>query len=58
MVVCHLAVQRCLHAYFMGIEVSKVPYIDLPMHQLTELIPSPFGTQCRHINMDEMMSTF
>eukprot|EP00903_Cladosiphon_okamuranus_P011667 g10973.t1 len=57
-VVCHLAVQRCLHAYFMGIEVSKVPYIDLPMHQLTELIPSPFGTNCRHITQAEMVSHF
>ncbi|CAM9240227.1 unnamed protein product [Ectocarpus sp. 12 AP-2014] len=57
-VVCHLAVQRCLHAYFMGIEVSKVPYIDLPTHELTELIPSPFGTDCRHITQAEMMSHF
>ncbi|CAM9747126.1 unnamed protein product [Ascophyllum nodosum] len=57
-VVCHLAVQRCLFAYFMGVEVSKVPYIDLPMHQLTELVPSPFGTGCRHISEREMMQYF
>lgn len=57
-VVCHLAVQRCLFAYFMGIEVSKVPYIDLPMHHLTELIPSPFGTGCRHVSEKEMMHHF
>lgn len=57
-VVCSLAVQRCLYAYFMGIEVSEVPYIDLPQHQLTELIPSPFGTGYRHISETEMMHHF
>ena len=57
-VVCHLAVQRCLFAYFMGVEVSKVPYIDLPMHHLTELTPTPLGTGCRHVSGKEMMHHF
>ncbi|CAM9570202.1 unnamed protein product [Choristocarpus tenellus] len=54
-VVCHLAVQRCLFAYFMGIPVQEVPYIDLPQHTMTELTPSPFGTGCRHISEKDMM---
>lgn len=57
-VVCHLAVQRCLFAYFMGVAVSEVPYIDLPLHHLTELIPSPFGTGCKQISEGEMMHHF
>lgn len=57
-VMCHLAVQRCLFAYFMGVEISKVPHIDLPIHHLTELTPSPFGTSCRHVSEMEMMSHF
>lgn len=48
-VVCHLAVQRCLYAYFMGIPIKEVPHIDLPQHTLTELVPTPFGTTSRHI---------
>jgi hypothetical protein len=32
LVVCHLAVQRCLYSYFMGVPMSEVPYLDLPKH--------------------------
>ncbi|CAM9986756.1 unnamed protein product [Phaeothamnion confervicola] len=57
-VVCHLAVQRCLYAYFMGIPVKDVPYVDLPMHHLTELLPTPFGTSARHIAESEMLASY
>lgn len=32
LVVCHLAVQRCLYGYFMGVPMTEIPYIDLPKH--------------------------
>ncbi|CAM9359006.1 unnamed protein product, partial [Chrysoparadoxa australica] len=48
-VVCHLAVQRCLYAYMMGIELEKVPHIDLPQHTVIELTPTPFGTKARQV---------
>ncbi|GAB5033839.1 bifunctional 6-phosphofructo-2-kinase fructose-bisphosphate 2-phosphatase [Nannochloropsis oceanica] len=44
LVVCHLAVQRCLYGYFMGTAMSEIPYLDLPKHVVIELTPGPFGT--------------
>lgn len=44
LVVCHLAVQRCLYGYFMGCgAMSEIPYISLPKHAVIELTPGPFG---------------
>ncbi|CAM9548283.1 unnamed protein product [Discosporangium mesarthrocarpum] len=57
-VVCHLAVQRCLFAYYMGVPVKEVPFIDLPQHQLVELRPSPFSTDCRVITAQDMRQNF
>lgn len=32
MVICHLAVMRCVYAYFMGIPTTEIPYLSLPTH--------------------------
>eukprot|EP01084_Bolivina_argentea_P174685 302576_1 len=56
-VVCHLAVQRCLYAYFMGIPIKEVPYIELSQHTVVELTPTPFGTKCRQITEADMIAT-
>lgn len=32
MVTCHLAVMRCIYAYFMGIPTTEIPYLSLPQH--------------------------
>lgn len=57
-VVCHLAVHRILYAYFMGVPIKDVPYIDLPQHTMTELSPTPFGTNVRHISESEMVANW
>ncbi|KAG5185983.1 6-phosphofructo-2-kinase-domain-containing protein [Tribonema minus] len=57
-VVCHLAVQRCLYAYFMGIPIKDVPHIELPQHCVAELVPTPFGTNARHITEAEMQDCY
>mmetsp|Transcript_19768 Transcript_19768/g.55740 ORF Transcript_19768/g.55740 Transcript_19768/m.55740 type:complete len:533 (+) Transcript_19768:49-1647(+) len=45
LVISHLAVQRCIFAYFTGATMEELPYIDMDMHTLYELHPGPFGTR-------------
>jgi len=47
------AVQRCLYAYFMGIPMTEIPYLELPMHVVIELTPGPFGCEERFIPLFE-----
>lgn len=42
-VVCHLAVLRCIYAYFMGTKPEEIPYLSFPQHRIVELSPGPFG---------------
>jgi len=53
LVVCHLAVQRCLYGYFMGTAMSEIPYLDLPKHVVIELTPGPFGTTEKSVPLFE-----
>ena len=50
LVVSHLAVQRCLYAYFTGTPMEQIPYIKLAQHSVVELAPGPHGTAVRHYN--------
>lgn len=43
LVISHLAVQRCLYAYFTGCPSEELPHLDMPMHTTFELRPGPFG---------------
>ena len=45
-VVCHLAVLRCIHAYFMGTKAEQIPYKQFERHYVYELTPGPFGCTC------------
>lgn len=38
-VVCHVAVLRCIHAYFMGVPLQELPFSDLLPHRIYELEP-------------------
>ncbi|GAB5033052.1 bifunctional 6-phosphofructo-2-kinase fructose-bisphosphate 2-phosphatase [Nannochloropsis oceanica] len=53
-VISHLAVQRCLYAYFMGIPPADLPYLQLPHHTVYELEPGPFGCRERRISLFEL----
>lgn len=44
LVVSHLAVQRCLCAYFSGLPIEEIPFLNMPMHVVTELSIEPHGT--------------
>lgn len=38
-VVCHVAVLRCIHAYFTGVMLPALPFSDLLPHTVYELTP-------------------
>jgi len=44
LVVSHLAVQRCLCAYFSGLPIEELPFLNMPIHVVTELDIQPHGT--------------
>ena len=50
LVVCNLAVLRCIYSYFMGISVENIPSIPIANHCILELEPGPFGCQCKAID--------
>mmetsp|Transcript_17750 Transcript_17750/g.55597 ORF Transcript_17750/g.55597 Transcript_17750/m.55597 type:complete len:590 (+) Transcript_17750:1236-3005(+) len=43
LLVSHLAVQRCLYAYFVGTPADQIPYIKLPHGAVLEINPAPHG---------------
>merc|ERR1719387_2230165 len=51
LVISHLAVQRCIFGYFANTKMDDIPHLDLEMHQLIELTPSPHGTEVKRINL-------
>lgn len=44
LVVSHLAVQRCIYAYFAGVPIEEIPFLSMPCHVVTELKIDPRGT--------------
>lgn len=55
LVVCHLAVLRCIYAYFMGFKLEDIPYKPIKRHRVYELIPGPFGCTCNEFDPAELM---
>jgi len=51
LVISHLAVQRCLFAYFANTPMEEIPHLDMAIHTLYELCPSPHGTQVNQTNL-------
>eukprot|EP00435_Cladocopium_sp_Y103_P037182 s2719_g9.t2 len=47
LVISHLAVQRCLYAYFTGAPMEEIPYLKMDMHTVVELRPGAFDCQVR-----------
>lgn len=45
LVVCHLAVLRCIFAYFMGVEQDLIPYQKFKRHAVYELKPGSLGAR-------------
>eukprot|EP00929_Paragymnodinium_shiwhaense_P035810 TRINITY_DN19290_c0_g3_i1.p1 TRINITY_DN19290_c0_g3~~TRINITY_DN19290_c0_g3_i1.p1 ORF type:complete len:544 (-),score=109.25 TRINITY_DN19290_c0_g3_i1:126-1757(-) len=53
LVISHLAVQRCIMAYFTGCPAEELPNLQLDMHTLYELHPGPFGTKVVNISLGD-----
>merc|ERR1719468_258093 len=53
LVISHLAVQRCLYAYFAGCRMEELADLSLPLHEVCELRPGPFGTKVEHWGFDD-----
>lgn len=47
LIVCHMAVLRCIYAYFMGSKNEEIPYLTFQPHHIYELTPGPFGCKCQ-----------
>jgi broad specificity phosphatase PhoE/predicted kinase len=56
LVVCHLAVLRCIYAYFSGTKIEEIPFLPITMHEVIELEPGPFGCKIRVIDPYEELS--
>lgn len=46
LVVCHIAVLRCIYAYLTGTKLEDIPYLPFKTHHVYELTPGPFGCTC------------
>ncbi|KAJ1460390.1 6-phosphofructo-2-kinase-domain-containing protein [Pelagophyceae sp. CCMP2097] len=51
LLVAHMAVLRCLYAYFVGTPVDQIPYLRIPSGAVVELTPTPHGTTVRTFNL-------
>ena len=46
LLVGHIAVLRCIYAYFMGVPLNEIPFKEFKYHHIYELEPGPFGCTC------------
>lgn len=49
-IVTHLAVARCIYAYFMGVKSEEIPYLPFQRHHVYELTPGSTGCKCREFS--------
>ena len=52
LIISHLAVQRCIYAYFTGSKLEDVPYLDLRQHVVIELQIGPYGCRINEVDLD------
>lgn len=53
LVIAHQAVLRALYAYFMDIPPERCPFLDVPLHQVIELVPKAYGAQVTRHDLGE-----
>ncbi|CAE7537461.1 PFKFB2 [Symbiodinium microadriaticum] len=53
LVISHLAVQRCLYAYFTGTAMEEIPFLEMDMHTVAELRPGAFDCEVRTVKLWE-----
>ena len=40
LIISHNAITRVIYSYFMNLDQSKIPYVDVPLHTIIKLIPT------------------
>ena len=56
LVICHLAVMRCIYGYFTGTPMEDIPYLDFERHRLYTLTPGAEGCQTSVLDIsDELL---
>lgn len=45
LIITHQAIVRCIFAYFMQVDQSQSPWMEVPLHTLMKLTPKAYGTQ-------------
>lgn len=56
LVICHMAVLRCIYAYFMGSSIEDIPFLPFRRHCVYELSPGPFGCTCQELSPTEELN--
>lgn len=54
--VCHLAVLRCVYSYFHGDDITDIPNLPFKYNELIELIPGAFQSTTRVIKVEEELN--
>jgi broad specificity phosphatase PhoE len=48
----HQAVLRCISAYFFGIDLNKIPYLEIPLNTIIKMIPETYSFKEEYITVD------
>lgn len=51
LVIGHQAVLRCLYAYFLDLPMETTPHLQVPLHTLIKLTPTPYGCDEERFNL-------
>jgi broad specificity phosphatase PhoE len=55
LIVAHNAVVRTIIGYFTDATSEELPFIEVPLHQIICLEPTPFGCNVKHFNLDSQL---
>ena len=45
LLVVHRAVARCFYSYYLDLQMSEIPHLDIPLHTVLKLEPKAYGCQ-------------
>ena len=48
----HQAILRCISGYFFGIEIERIPYIDVPLHTIVKMTPETYSFKEEYMIVD------
>lgn len=49
LIITHQAIVRCIFAYFMQVDQSRSPWMEVPLHTLMKLTPKAYGVEVEKI---------